>query len=194
MSKQARVSQKNAETRRRVTVMPEIEPDELGFEPDEPDYPDPEPSPKPVAASPKPKPAAKPAAAKPAAKPVAASSKPKPAAAKPVAVSPKPKPAAASPRPKPDAKPAAAKPAAASPKPEPEAGLKKLRYVPAQMFEFWDPGSQMWRGPVAHLSAAKQAGGGVDSNWRIVWCWIEPDTHDFVGYMSSGDILRYCPK
>ena len=167
MSKQARVSQKNAETRRRVTVIPEIEPDELGFEPDEPDYPDPEPSPKPVAASPRPKPDAKPAAAKS---------------------------AAASPRPKPDAKPAAAKPAAASPKPEPEAGLKKLRYVPAQMFEFWDPGSQMWRGPVAHLSAAKQAGGGVDSNWRIVWCWIEPDTHDFVGYMSSRDILRYCPK
>ena len=158
MSKQARMSRKNAETRRRVTAIPEIEPDEPGFEPDEPDYPDPEPSPKP-------KPDARPAAAKP---------------------------AAASSKPKPDAKPAAAKPAAASPKPEPE--LKKLRYVPAQMFEFWDPGAQMWRGPIAHLSAAKQAGGGADSNWRIVWCWIEPDTHDFVGYMSSGDILRYCPK
>lgn len=167
MSKQARMSQKSTE--KRTIVVPEVDP-EL-FEPDEPDAPRPD-APKPAAAKPA---APKPAAAKPAAaKPAAA----KPAAAKPAAA----KPAAA--------KPAAPTPAAATPEPKPI----RLQYVPAQMFEFWDPGAQEWRGPVFSFAAAKQAGGWVNSNVRIVWCWVKPKTHDFVGYISPEDILRYCPR
>ncbi|MDO5451984.1 MAG: hypothetical protein Q4F56_02755 [Candidatus Saccharibacteria bacterium] len=110
----------------------------------------------------------------------------------PSVVEPKPEPG-----PKPEPEPVAATPEPEpAPEPEPKAkvDLGRPKYVPAQMFEFWDCGLQLWRGPVASLAAAKQAGGGVNSNWRIVWCWVEPDTHNFVGYMSPGDILRYCPK
>ncbi len=98
--------------------------------------------------------------------------------------------------PKPDASKAA--PAKAAPKATTPAAPATVAPVygnfvhregPGMAYVYWDYTSKRWRGPVASLFAAKQAGNGV---WEPRWYWFKADG-SIDHQLSTDEIERYCP-
>ncbi len=128
--------------------------------------------------------------------PKAPASKAAPKAAEPKPAAPKAAPASKAAEPKSDAPKAPA--SKATPKPVTPAASATVAPVygnfvhregPGIAYVYWDYTSKRWRGPVASLFAAKQAGNGV---WEPRWYWFNADG-SIDHQLSADEIERYCP-